>query len=362
MKYFIQCGLIVFTMSLSLFSYAAPEMPDKFGNGGAVWACETQTGEVMDLMLIDIDEARRENKLTIPETNTDHIAYLQDKKSWIQKNLSIQFVLMPHIEYVEQNINWIEGEMILVPDIANVSKPSPTLCRGGRWEARTVVNFGDDGRVLASKELFQSPFLTEMERTALFLHEGIYSYMRTEFGDQNSRRSRHIVGYIMSDLPDAKKIESIMKVLEQTGTTPAPPTPQIGGYVCGIRPTSSSPLYIAEKKTEVEARKAALNECIQGEKIGFPFSFDFPGVPPGFPGDGGGFGPERECTAKKVACETIQTSQKKYTCFFTNFSRSKRFEGKGRTRLEAQKDAENTCLINGEMEHSCNSPRDLTCN
>jgi hypothetical protein len=372
MKRLNQIILLVFVICLSFFTEIVKAVPDKFGNGGAVWSCETQNADIMDLMLIDIDEARRELKLNVPETTMNHIPYLQEKKEWIKKNLSFQFVLMPHIEYVEQNINWIEGEMILVPDIKNVSKPSPALCKGGRWEARTVVNFGDDGRVLAAKELFDSPFLTEMERTALYLHEGVYSYMRTEYGDQDSLRSRKIVGYIMSDKADAVKIENINKILSITNPNPTPaPQPQVSGYICGIRPGTFRPLYIAEKKTEAEARTATLKSCVDGEKIGFPFPFDIPGAPPGFPGFpggdggggvGGGFGPERDCKDTRVTCEAFSSSSQKYTCEIKDgFGNERVYVGTGRTMLEAQKKAGDKCVAGGSGDSTCYDSRDMDC-
>jgi hypothetical protein len=183
----------------------------------------------------------------------------------------------------------------------------------------------------------------------------------------------------MSDLPDAEKVLRIEKVLNKTPTPPTPPPTPSGGYICGLRPSPNSPVYIAEAKTETKARSEALKSCVDGETPKFPFPIDIPQPPPGYPGggfpggDGGGFpgggfpggsfpGPQIECKATKVACEQVTSSQRKYTCTVKSPFGKQPYDGKGRTRLEAQKDAINTCLASGEHDSHCFESQFMTCN
>lgn len=344
MKCLNQMILMTFIAVLLLTKYASAA-PDKFGNGGGVWSCEGSSSELFDMMFMDVFEARREYQLIVPETAGEHLAYVQEKKAWIQKNLPQGIQINKHIEYVEKNITWIDDIIVSIPDAANKITPHPSLCKQGEWKPVQLVNFTDDFRILIRRELFESPLLTNMERGAVYLHEGIYSFLRSEFNDSTSVRTRAIVGFVISDLSDSEKVQRINKVL---GQEPVNPDPEEHGYVCGIRPGHVGHLYLGEKKTEAEARTAALEECIKGERI----DFLFPGV---------GYGPERECIASKVGCEEIKTSEKKYSCSFKDFFGRKEFKGQGRTRLEAQKDSINSCYVNGEDEHTCSRLDSMTC-
>ncbi|MNJ91168.1 hypothetical protein D3C87_88150 [compost metagenome] len=342
---------------LTLASANAFAAPDRIGNGGGVWMCESPNGDILDLMFMDIFEARREYQLNVPETNENPLYTVQSKKKWIQQFLPYGTALNEHILYVEKNITWIDDIIVSIPDAANKITPHPSLCKQGKWLPVQLVNFTDDFRILVRRELFDSPLMTDVERAAVYLHEGIYSYLRSEFSDKDSVRARAIVGLLMSDLSDAQKVERIAKVISKNSPEPQP-KPPVGGFMCGIKPGDHSPLYIFEAGTETKAREEVLKVCVKGED---PFPPGFPGgFIPGFPG-GVIPGPPNECKEHRVLCEPITTSEKNKSCSFDDFFESKKYTGTGRTFLEAQKEAMTRCLIEEGSGSTCYSFRNLVC-
>lgn len=345
--------------SMPLFCMAAP---DRIGNGGGVWVCEDDQSRIHDIMFMDVFEARREYQLTLPETNGSPLELVQSQKSWIEKSLQNGAEINKHISYVEKNITWIEDIINLIPDGANKISPHPSTCKQGDWTAVQLVNFTEDFRILVRRELFESEFLTNMERAAVYLHEGLYSYLRTSSGDTTSVRARAVVGYLLSDLSDAEKTVRIQKVLQQDVTNPQP-TPA-NTWICGIKPDSHTALYIAEDSLVANAKAAAIKACIDGEN---PFGKNpgFPGVP-GIPSIPGGpsvfdFGPGSNCKETKVLCEAVTSQAKNKTCTIVTRFDQKTFTGSGRTSLEAQKETMNICLANTGLEHECYSASNLIC-
>lgn len=348
-----------FALLLSLFSFsgAALAAPDRIGNGGGVWMCEGPSGEIFDLMFMDIFEARREYQLNIPEVSGSYLDAVAAKKKWIAANLEMGAKLNEHIVYVEKTITWIDDVIVSIPDAANKIIPHPSLCKQGKWTAVQLVNFTDDLRILVRRELFESPLMTEMERAAVYLHEGIYSYLRTEKEDTNSVRARAIVGVIFSDLGDTEKVSRISKILGAPSQKP-PAKEEPLGYVCGLKADPYAPLYIAEHKDEMQARALVVEECKKGENPmppGFPFPF-FPGAGDNFPGPG------TDCKPKLVACEQILTTKKEKVCSVTDFFDRNTYHGAGRTRLEAQKEAIEQCLVNEGDTSDCYRSSKMKCN
>lgn len=344
---------------------------DKIGNGGGVWACQASDQTIMDLMFIDIYEARREFLLTVPEITGTYLASVQDQKAWVRNKMPQLADLIPHIEYVEKNITWIEEVLTDIPDVSNKVSPHPSTCKGGSWKTLQMVNFTDDFRILVRRELFDSSMLTEMERAAVYLHEGVYSYMRTEYGDKNSVRTRKIVGILFSDLPDSEKKKRIEMTLKDDNS--AVVTPPTMGWICGLRPNSSS-FYTAEAMSKENATKAVVEACKKGQNpFGFGGSgnndggFPFPPIPGNedgssqlpFPMPPMGFG--FECRENQVACEEITTSEKNKKCEKMDFFEKMTFTGYGKTFLEAQKEAVNQCLIQSGTDSYCFSTDKMVC-
>ncbi|MGZ3773586.1 MAG: hypothetical protein ACXVCN_07730, partial [Bdellovibrio sp.] len=319
-------------------------------NGGGVWSCEAPNGELIKLMFMDIFEARREYQLNVPEVTADHLSVVQSQKEWLQNKLTAGSKIQEHIEYVEKNITWIDDIIVSIPDAANKITPHPSLCKQGKWVPVQLVNFTDDFRILVRKEIFNSPLLTEMERAAVYLHEGIYSYMRTEFGDTTSVRTRAIVGVLFSDLNDNEKVERVEKILKQQNGEPSSEKPA-EGFICGLKPNSYSALYTAEAKEETKARTEVVESCKKGQN---PF-------PPGFPGGISLPGPGMECKDIKVSCEKIMTQEKRKTCNISISFRDKVYTGKGRTQLEAQKEAIAQCLVSEGSESTCYQSDSMNC-
>ncbi|MGZ3749436.1 MAG: hypothetical protein ACXVCD_19020 [Pseudobdellovibrionaceae bacterium] len=349
--------LILAIMSLEYSNLSiAQASPDRIGNGGGVWVCEDSHHTVYDIMFMAVFEARREYQLNLPEVQHAPLDTVQLQKKWIEKFLNDPHNIIKHIEYVEKNITWIDDVINLIPDGANKISPHPSTCKQGDWNAVQLVNFTDDFRILVRRELFDSPFMSNLEKAAVYLHEGIYSYLRTEFSDTNSVRARAIVGFLLSNLPDNEKLVRIQKVLKQVVDNPEPqPTTS---WMCGIKPDTYTALYVYEAPSADKAREGALNACIKGEN---PMEH-IPGLPgfPQFPG--GDFGPQSKCKENKIYCEAITSSKKSKNCTLTTIFGNKTYTGTGRSQLEAQKEAISLCLATEGDEHRCYDPSQIVCN
>jgi len=374
---------MVMILFSTLFFSAYAFMPDRIGNGGGVWVCQDSNNTIYDIMFMDVFEGRREYQLVLPETTGTPLDLVQEKMTWISNNLNFGHELNKHLEYVEKNITWIEDVINLIPDGANKLTPHPSTCKQGDWVAVQLVNFTDDFRVLVRRELFDSNLMTDMERAAVYLHEGVYSYLRDKYGDTTSVRARAIVAYLLAtkrkvnnvevDLTDAEKVAEIEKIISQTGPNPTPTPTPANSWICGIKPERDSALYIAEDTDRTRATDAVVKACTEGENHlpgfpGFPGGPGFPGAPDMPPGEGvppmfPNFGPPNGCKATKVLCEAVTSSANTKTCTLTTRSFSgDKFVGVGRTQLEAQKEAMNKCLVSGNIEFYCYSPEKLECN
>lgn len=342
MKAFFILLFVSLNMNSSLL-FAA----DRIGNGGGVWVCESSSKEILDIMFMDVFEARREYQLTLPEIEIPVTDFVQAKMTWIANFLGEGSKINQHIEYVQKNVTWIDDIINTIPDAANKISPHPSTCKQGEWKAVQLVNFTEDFRILVRREIFESPLMTDLERAAVYLHEGIYSYLRTELGDSTSVRARAIAGFILSDLPDSEKQVRIQNVLKQVNE----PIDTGSGWICGIKPSSHSPFYIFEAVTEFKGKEGAVKACIVGED---PM--------PDFPFPIGDFGPQRECKMERTKCEPILSAEKKHRCILTDFFGKKEYPGIGRTILEAQREAMSQCLVNvGGSSPNCYNNDLMTC-
>lgn len=346
---------------ITLFSLVASARPDKVGNGGGLWVCQDQSGNMYDMHFMDVFEARKEYQLNIPEITIAPLEMVQAKKLWIETYLPNEVTMIEEIQYVEQNILWLDDVVITsIPDGANKISPKPDSCPQGKWEPVQLVNFTEDGRILARRDLFDSELLSDLERGAVYLHEGVYSYLRKRNGDETSVRARAIVGYLISDLTNGEKVAKIQAELDREPPKPTPP-PAEDGVICGLKPEEYRPLYIAVAKDEALARERVIGACKHGEN---PFSddddFEFPGFPD-FPGNGGSIGPGIRCEAAKVSCESYSGAQTKYSCSFKTRFHETPYSSTGRTELEAKANAMNKCMATEGSEHLCYDGKDWNC-
>lgn len=328
---------------------------DRINNGGGVWACENAQRVTFDYMFMDVFEARREYQLILPEISIAALDNVQIQKEWLRKHLDVGAEIIKHIEYVEKNITWIDDVINYIPDAANRISPHPSTCPQGSWVPVQLVNFTDDFRVLVRREIFNSDMLTELERSAVYLHEGLYSYLRTVYQDANSIRARALTGYLLSNLSDKDKIARILKSLSKKIEDPGTTDPL--GWICGIKPERDSALYTAISKDKKLATDDVIKSCIVGEDRfggGFPGS-ENPFVFPGFPG------PPNECKENKVYCEEIKSHSRTSKCVLTDFFGTKVAEANGRTKLEAQQETIRQCLAATGEKHTCYRADKMTC-
>jgi hypothetical protein len=362
MKHLILLGLVFFGLSAGA---QIGKKPDKVGNGGGVWTCEDPARKVYQILFRDTFEARSQFGLTLPDLKIPVEDAIKTWKLWIDVNLPDHAQISAEIDAAEKMIQWTDDELTVIDDAFEKLKPHALRCPEGKWEPRQLANYTEEGYLLISREYFFSPLFTDLDRAALFIHEGVYTYLRARDGDQNSVRARRIVGYVLSDLPDAEKVSKILEVIGQGGgvddggddddVEPA------NGYICGLKPGEHNALYISEAVKEADARAAVIKACKDGEN---PFK-NHPGMGGdglGFPDFGQDIGPGSECKEVKVRCEPFTSAVKSVTCkYMAGFHEKVWYEGKGRTALEAQHDAINRCMTATGDEHGCYRGEQLTC-
>ncbi len=320
---------------------------DRIGNGGGVWACQISPNQYTDLMFMDVFEARREYQLTLPETNLNYLAYFNEKRIWIQNQLP-QFKIKLHLDYVEKNMTWIDDIINTIPDAANKISPHPSTCKNGEWMAVQLVNFTDDMRILVRKELFDSSLLTEMERSAVLIHEAIYSFLRSEYNDQNSVRARAITGFILSNLDDEIKVEKILNVIKnQKPIDPVDPSPN-QGWVCSLKPDRYQNLFIFEHKNKSTAADEVFKLCTKDNNL----PIDFPIIIPS---------PPNNCKKDLIYCEEFKSLVKNKRCKYTDFFGKELYQSLEKTFLDAKKDIIRQCMLNSSNEHECYNLERVSC-
>ncbi len=328
--------ILTFTLTI-LFSQVA-DAADRIGNGGGVWACEIGKNIYSDLMFIDVYEARRERLLEVPETSLNYLEYLSEKINWVNRNLP-DYKMNSHFQYVLKNVIWIEEVLTTIPDMSNVVSPHPSTCKNGEWSAVQLVNFTNDFRILIRKDLFNSNMLTEMERAAVYIHESIYSFMRTEFNDTNSLRARAITGYILSNRSDIEIVQAIKKII--SSKTPEPEPPKNQGWTCGIKPESRSNLYVQDDRNIETAKKRVFDDCVNGETESM--------CPPGFPC----FPVPNKCKMDLILCEPYVSTAPKVRCDFYDFFDKLIASAADKNNLSARKSLIKECLIKGFDTSTC---------
>lgn len=354
MKLFLVLLAAVFALNAS----AKTKKPDKVGNGGAVWICQMPNGEIKEIFLRDIFEAQAQHGLTVNDISVPFGEEVQTKKRWIERYLPNELRMMELITYVEQKAKLVEAELTFIDDGLEKLSPLAMYCAGGQWVPKQLANFPDETHedVYIRKDLFESPLFSEVERAALYIHEGVYAYLRERNDDTNSSRARKITGLLFAVLPDEEKAARIMEVLGAAGPVDDggddDGNVEVSGYLCGLTPGHFSPMYLGEGKTEDEAKTALIAACEAGEKP------NFPGMEDGF-GDGM-FIPPNECKKTNPICEPFTSTQKTVSCTIELLS-DDQFTGVGRTPLEAQYEAKNRCFNDVGIAPRCYHPEKTTC-
>lgn len=212
MKKLLMTSLLAAGLSLS-----AVAKGEGAGNGGGAWVCQNKDAlkTIRWAKLVDLYEAEKEFLLPMKSFgNRDYMEIVDTMKVRlfsINKNLYER--LVPYFDEVEANIREVDVDLEIIDDALYRVRPPARDCLGGNVKYIQLANFTHYGSILVNQYLFNNEKLSEGDRAALVFHEAIYAYLRDQYGDNTSVRTREITGYIFSTLKNVEISEKIDSIL-----------------------------------------------------------------------------------------------------------------------------------------------------
>ncbi len=170
------------------------------GNGGGAFVCRNSLGKIIssETMLVDLYEAsakfdltvKRERRLTLDE-QIDLAAF---RIQTIDNNFYLQ--LAPHLEKVRQILRVVSNAQLENTNDFDI-RVSPKTCLGGKIKFEQLANYTEEGQLLVDEDIWK--FLRTTDKAALYIHEAVYSYLRSVDMVITSKRARQITAYTFSN-------------------------------------------------------------------------------------------------------------------------------------------------------------------
>lgn len=211
--------------SLAVNAYAGKG--DRVGNGGGAWACfnrpgTTELSAIRWIQLVDRYEA--ENEFQLPVIEKNELSPYELACELISSRLyqvSVRFGARVNEELsrIPELLVPTDSELTTIADQGWRIKPPAESCAEGVVKFVQVANYTQYGKILYRTGLFTHPQFSNTDRAGLLMHEAIYSVLRRPGSDdQDSDRTRKIVGLLLAPIADAVAVERIRAILL---TTPA---------------------------------------------------------------------------------------------------------------------------------------------
>jgi hypothetical protein len=328
------------SLLLSLWISGTPALaaPDRIGNGGGLWACYAQSGDLQTAALVDFYEAENEFSWTLVNPSQQDPMLAVDEVDASLKTRFPDYISDwdRALGTVKSRFHLLNGELKVIEDSLWRSKPLPSLCRTG-WQYLQFANYNDDLAIVqVRKDLWESPVVSTRDKAGLIWHEVIYRWMRDQFGDTNSVRARQIVGILFSNMGDDDAHKALAAVLKQGQGDPDKPGDPV--FVCMIQNEISHRWYLDYGKSELAAHNQTLTTCQLGDAN---WSF--------------------HCDEEQERCDSFTSQKQSFTCSIMNAVSHKVFTETGRSALEAEAKARRSC---GEAEYpfQCGQGQDVRCN
>jgi len=315
---------------------------DKIGNGGGIWSC-SKNNKLQIGYLVDLFEAREEFRyplITPVGTDPNEIAngvMARIKISWPE----LYGKVYPHMVEVLANFRVVNEALTEIPDSDPRGRPLPEACEYGSWEYLQIANYKLNGQLLIRRDLWESPNLPALDRAALLWHEAIYRWLRTDYQDDNSSRSRQIVGLVFSTW-DIDRVKAEVKKILWANTNPAPqPSPtappvQNENFLCVIQNHAVNQIYTGYGATLFLASNNAKYACSNGPTA-------------------------QACGMIEESSDCVnQAAPENWTCTSTNHANGKMYTAQGRSKLEASARNEATCF-GGSSAFACASLDFMDC-
>jgi hypothetical protein len=213
LNFLVVAALLVFAN----FSYAGPRV----GNGGGIWMCmSASTLNPEWMQLTDLFESRNVEKYILDNQKAQSfVADFEIRREFITQfvpeldQLIMKFAPSSYADLEKvMEFTSTQSELTVVNDGQYQVHPSATTCPNGFVYFEQLADYTEDGRILINSTLWMSSALSDLDRSALLLHEIVYKALRGS-GDENSVRARRIVGILFAQMPQEKRAELIAQIL-----------------------------------------------------------------------------------------------------------------------------------------------------
>lgn len=217
MKTAILPWALALSLSAGAFAQSLAARGDGAGNGGGAWVCQNndQLQTIRWAKMVDLYEAEKEFLLPMKDFgNRDYREIVDSQKVRLFSIDKLLYEkLIPHFEEVEANIREVDVDLEVIDDSLYRVRPPARDCLDGKVKYIQLANYTHYGVVLVNEYLFNNPKLSKSDKAALVFHEAIYAYLRSNYQDEDSVRTREIVGYIFSELKNVEIKERVDAVL-----------------------------------------------------------------------------------------------------------------------------------------------------
>ena len=326
-----------FILTLASLLSVAAFAGDKINNGGGLWACSAND-VLQSAVLVDLYEASIEFDLKpIVPTAVEPLAIVHERLSYLSMELpALGQKLVPYLNEVLQKTRYINANLVPIDDSLHRVSPQASSCPLGKWEYVQFADFAEYNsnlsQVLIRKDLWESPVIAPLDKSALIWHEAVYRWLRVEYHDENSVRARQIVGYLYSQLPTVLMQQQIDSVLSESKK---PPIPVEKKWMCMITNFHQSKYYSAYGDSNKEARVKTMQTCQANSSGTF-------------------------CSEAEVRCDSFETSQESWSCEYKNNHTNQSYFAKGRSNIEAEYRVRTACAEAGNG-FFCMSTNEISC-
>ncbi|MCO5141690.1 MAG: hypothetical protein M9962_01215 [Oligoflexia bacterium] len=213
----VRLSLFLFLSIIPVVSIASPRV----GNGGGVWVCQNESfTKVRWMHFVDLFEAENEFGLSLAKVENLSEWQIYTEKMKLLRKVSPEITRLIRINLSDllRTIKFLpeSTELTQIEDAFIRVRPSPSSCLNGYLYYGQLANFTFDGRLLISSKFWNDPEFSKREKAALLVHETIYKTLRDHYGDENSSRSRFIVGILFSTLPVDQQKARISRKLKDS--------------------------------------------------------------------------------------------------------------------------------------------------
>ncbi len=310
-----------------LLSATSAHAADKINNAGGLWVCENSDLAITSSVLVDFYEAENEFKWTlIQPAATDPWKIADDVRASLPARFPQQAAAWSAaLDEVRTRFTYIQGELAVADDSKFRAKPLPSLCRtGGGWQYRQFANWDDrSNRGIIREDYWQSARISSLDKAGLLVHEAIYRWLRVNYNENDSIRARELVGVVFAENNAEFTAEQararVAEILSRK--PPVDPVDPAGTWFCALQHQQNHLWYTGYAIDKAAARQKSIEACREaGDFMGFSC------VSPG----------------STVECGQLG-AEAKFTCTVPYSRNDQKFDGKGRSLLEARINALKVC-------------------